>query len=110
MPKFRKLVLKRRELIALLTHNGLVVEKRVGSSHVRYRGVVDGAEKCVDVDESIDDFAPRSFEPLYYIVSSQLAFFGERRNIPAKVGWQRFYAGHPDIARRAGVPYKTWND
>ncbi len=110
VPKLRKLVLKRRELIALLEHNGFVVDKRVGSSHIRYRGNVDGQEKCVDVDESIDDFAPRSFQPLYYIVSSQLGFFGEVNNLPAKVGWERFYAGHPDTARKANVPYKAWND
>ena len=37
-----KLVLKRRELVQMLEYNSFVALGRRGTSHVRYRGVIDG--------------------------------------------------------------------
>ena len=85
----RKVTLKRRELIELLEHNGFVALGRGPSSHVRYKGVIDGKARLVTVDESIDEFAPDSHTVLYYIVSAQLGFFGSSGGA-AKAGWTRF--------------------
>ena len=103
-----KLVLKRRELVQMLEHNSFVALGRRGTSHVRYRGVIDGVAILVTIDESIDEYQARSHTALYYIVSTELGFFGEGRG-SANEGWERFYAGHPDIARRAGVTYRKWD-
>ena len=103
----RKLALKRRELIALLEHNGFTALGRRSTSHARYKGLVGGRVCFVDVDESIDEFSPGSGQVLHNIVSGQLRFFGHD-DTPIKEGWRRFYGGHPDIARRAGVSYRRW--
>lgn len=103
----RKLTLKRRELIALLEHNGFTVSAHGPTSHIRYTGVIDGKTRFVTVDESIDEFVPDSHTVLFYIVSTQLGFFGSGGGA-AKVGWTRFYAGEPGIARKAQVPYHKW--
>ncbi|MFN8556135.1 MAG: type II toxin-antitoxin system HicA family toxin [Dehalococcoidia bacterium] len=50
----KKIPLKRRELIALLTHNGFAPGRRGGTSHVHYIGEIDGQKRIVTVDESID--------------------------------------------------------
>ena len=105
----RTVVLSRRELVALSEHNGFTPGgRRSGTSHVRYQGVVDGRRRFVDVDQTIDEYHPRSHGVLYYIVSSQLRFFGEDIG-PAEAGWRRFYGGEPGQARRAQVPYRKWN-
>lgn len=101
----RKVTLSRRELIALLEHNGFVARGRRSTSHVRYEGVVDGRTRFVDVDETIDEFAPKSHAVLYYIVNSQLGFSQHGM----KAGWERFYAGEPRLARRAQLPYRNWS-
>ena len=102
-----KVVLSRRELIALLVHNGFTeLPPRSGTSHRRYRGIVDGQTRFVDVDDSIDEFSPKSHGVLFYIVSSQLRLMDSARN--ANTAWERFYAGEPSIARKAQVAYRKW--
>ena len=104
----RKLVLPRRELVAMLEHNGFVALGRRGTSHLQFRGTIEEQTRIVTIDEGIDEYQPRSHTALYYIVSAQLGFFGEGQG-SANEGWERFYAGHPDIARRAGVTYRKWD-
>lgn len=101
----RKPPLTRRELIAVLEQNGFVATGRTGTSHVKYEGVVDGTRRTVTVDQSIDEFRAASHSVLYYIVSTQLGFFGSGSATDA---WRRFYGGEPRLARRAQVPYRKW--
>ena len=103
----RKVTLKRRELIALLEHNGFISLGRGPTSHVRYRGVIDGKTRLVSIDEAINDNGPGSHTVLYYIVSTQHQFFGPDSGA-AKAGWTRFFGGEPGVALRAQVPYRKW--
>jgi hypothetical protein len=104
----RKVALSRRELIALLEHNGFVrLPERSGTSHKRYRGEVGGTVRFVDVDDSIDTFNADSHGVPYYIVTSQLRFTEGVRT--ANEGWARFYGGDPTTARKSGVPYEKWD-
>lgn len=91
----RKPPLTRRELIAVLEHNGFVATGRTGTSHVKYEGVVDGVRRTVTVDESVDVYTSDSHSILYYIVSTQLGFY---RSGSAKGAWRRFYGGEPRLA------------
>ncbi len=89
--------LKRREIIAILLHNGFVALPRKSTSHMRYRGVIDGHIVFCDVDASHDEFIPKSRTALYWLVTSQLG-----------ITFVRFYAGHPDSARRARLSYQPF--
>ena len=66
----KKPPLTRRDLIAVLEHNGFQAEGCTSTSHIKYRGVVDGVTRHVTVDESIDEFQAKSHSVLYYIVST----------------------------------------
>lgn len=104
----KKVALSRRELIALLVHNGFAeLPARGGTSHKRYKGAVGGKVCLVDVDDSISDFNPDSHSVLYYIVTSQLRFMEGVKN--AKDGWDRFYGGEPVTAKKAQTTYRKWN-
>ena len=89
--------LKRREIIEILLHNGFVALPRKSTSHMRYRGVVDGRVVLCDVDASHDEFIPTSRTAFYWLVTSQLG-----------ITFARFYAGHPDSARRARLGYQPF--
>ena len=95
MAKLRKVLVTRQELIrCLLAFHGEEFP-RTGTSHARYRCLVNGQARHVTVDESIDEFTPRSHTPLYYIVLHQL-----------QVTWEDFYAADAGIASRAGIPHR----
>jgi hypothetical protein len=100
--------LKRREIVALLLVNGFQFVRTHGS-HRRYEGAVDGVTRYVEVDEAIDEFPPQRHRVLGHILA-QLGFFDDAREVPASVGWDRFYSGEPGIARRAQLQYRTWDD
>lgn len=102
----RKPPLKRRELVELLVHNGFEKTSRGSTSHIRYVGKVDGKVKFVDVDDNIDEYDSGSHSALYWIVYSQLGFIGPGQS--TKKGWERFYAGSPLTAEKAGVKYLKW--
>src|SRR5690242_10912093 len=103
----KKVPLSRRELIALLVHNGLIeLPARHGTSHRRYKGEIGGRVLLVDVDDSIDVFSAESHGVLDYIVTSQLRFTERVRN--ARDAWERFYGGEPSVARKAQTHYRKW--
>lgn len=89
--------LKRREIIEILLHNGFAALPRKSTSHMRYRGMIDGKVVLCDVDASHDEFIPKSRTAFYWLVTSQL-----------RITFARFYAGHPDSARRAGLRYQRF--
>lgn len=89
--------LKRREVVEILLHNGFVALPQKATSHVRYRGIVNGRVVLCDVDAGHDEFAPKSRTAFYFLVRSQLG-----------ITFQEFYAGHPDTARRTGSTYRRF--
>lgn len=96
MPKLRKVVLKRRELIRILETFGAREIARTGTSHRQFEVIIGGAKRKVTVDESIDDFDPAvSYGPLWAIVTKQL-----------QVSWEAFYAADAGVARRANVRHR----
>ena len=95
MGKLHKVCLTRAELVRVLLAFGGQQQPRTGTSHVKYHCWVRGLKKVVIIDESIDEFCPRSHTALWYIVLKQLG-----------VSWEEFYAADREVARRAGVPHQ----
>src|SRR5438093_10015161 len=95
MARLRKVVLSRAEVTKIVLAFHGEEKARTATSHVRYRCLVNGEVRLVTVDESIQEFAPDSHSPLFYIVRQQL-----------QVSWEEFYAADPDIAKRAQVAYR----
>lgn len=91
--------LARREVIAVLLHNGFTQLPQKATSHVRYRGTIRGRAVFCDVDAGHREFIPRGRTAFYYLVTSQLG-----------ITFEQFYAGHPDTARRAGLSYAPFAD
>ena len=103
-----KFPLRRREVIRLLETNGFL-HRRTRGSHLHYEGAVDGRARYVDVDQGIDEYPAERHRVLGHVLS-QLGFFDDDKAIPPNIGWERFYAGERDIARRAGVTFRRWDD
>lgn len=103
----KKPTLKRRELERLLRQNGFERAHRRGS-HEIWRGRIDNRERIVAVDAAIGDYAASTFNSLYFIVLAQLGFF--REDLGSDVAWERFYGGDAEIANRAGVKHRRWDD
>lgn len=99
--------LKRKEVVSLLRQNGLTLARRRGN-HEIWQGEIDKTKRTVTLDTKIDDFVPNPLGPLYFIAMSQLGFF--RENLGSEVAWERFYGGDSQIASRADVPQRRWND
>lgn len=100
--------LKRREVEALFLANGFVFVRQHGS-HRRYQGVIDGVTRYVEIDQGIGEFPSQRHRVLGHILA-QLGFFDDDRAVPPNVGWDRFYSGERDIARRSQLPYRAWAD
>lgn len=90
-------VLKRREVIEILEHNGFSALNASGTSHVTYRGTINGQVRSCTVDASIDDFSYRNRTALYFIIKTQL-----------RISPEQFFAGHPSAAKRAGLKYRCF--
>ncbi len=89
--------LTRREVTAVLLHNGFAALPEKATSHTRYRGTINGRSVFCDVDAGHNEFVPRSRTAFYWLVKGQLG-----------LTFEQFYAGHEDTARRAGLSYKPF--
>lgn len=95
----KTIVLKLRDVIAILTENGFVALPQKGTSHIQYRGTIDGQTRVCTVDMSITDWVWKSHTALYYLIKTEL-----------RIDAARFFGGHKTIARRAQVPYRRFGD
>ncbi|HEX5501596.1 MAG TPA: type II toxin-antitoxin system HicA family toxin [Thermomicrobiales bacterium] len=59
----KTIVLKLRDVIAILTENGFVALPQKGTSHIQYRGTIDGQTRVCTVDTSIADWVWKSHMP-----------------------------------------------
>ncbi len=91
--------LTRREVVAVLLHNGFEQLPQKATSHVRYRGTIQGRTVLCDVDAGHREFTPKGRTAFYFLVTSQLG-----------ITFQQFYSGHRDTARRAGLKYAPFGD
>lgn len=96
MPKLRKVILKRQELLAILRAFGATEHPQRGTSHRQFDVTIKGRHCRVTVDESIDDFNPAdTYGPLWVIVNKQL-----------QISWEDFYSADRQVARRANVRHR----
>jgi hypothetical protein len=61
--------------------------------------MIQGRVRTCTVDESVDEFVNKSRTVLYWLVKTELM-----------IDMKDFYAGHPDIAKRAQLTYRRFGD